>query len=320
MCLRFKFGKFFSNDIIKNVLINFCQNLFSDKKGCVICIDNMNTNAVGKIPGTFYGCNLNEGGKNVQLINKENIFDGPIGKLNLNNKNLDYGTTTTTNTSTNNESVDSVNVSHLTICPVQSLTCESTLEKNEYEDSMNTFQQKLNSNSLISQNLGLPNLNLLDISYFNDLNKPNLANLELRVNDSQISGFFSFTVKNEFPLYCNYSIRSETFQEISKDDILKCKNFSRCGSMKINSEPSIVFSTKDNLQSFENGRYFIWVVCMNDIPNPKSISEPENKGSFIIDTYVKIDTIEISADYLNMNLNSRFKFIFVFVFIYFILF
>ena len=257
-CLRFKFKKDLGN-IVKDAMITYCQNSFKTIKGCVVCIDNVKRNSLGIDPNTYFGCNLNEGNKNIQIINENQIIDGPL-------------------------KIDDYN--YFSICLLQDLFCETTLNREEYQIEIFKLLQNLSSDSLITQNVKLPNLQLNEVKVISDENPPDLEKLVVNFNYADETGYYSFTVSNPNPIYCYYGILVvNSLYSPAFEDIINCVDYSRCGIAKISSVSSVIFGNKSNLRIFVNGKYSIWFACVNDIPNPRTKSKSVVKGEFQINSF-----------------------------------
>ena len=262
-CLRFKFQRKLGN-IVKDTFLNYCQNFYRTYSGCIVCLDNSKRNSLGIDPKTFYGCNLNEGDKNMQVINEENIIDGPV----------------------NFKTDDNVEYSVFTMCPVQDLFCPSTLSANDYEKSLYDFLQNVSSDAIISSNVRLPYMQLKEVRPISDNTQPDIDNLSLNAIFSEEKGFYSFLVSNPNAVYCYYSIFiSNILITPTVNDVLNCSDNARCGIVKVNADKSLISAKKDNMRIFSNGKYSIWFVCYNDLPNPVTKSVLRKVGEFNINGY-----------------------------------
>lgn len=277
-CIRFKFQKKLGN-IVKDALLNFCQNFYKIYSGCIVCLDNTKRNSLGIDPGTFYGCNLNEGLKNVQIINESNVIDGPL------TLKSDVG--------------EDVEFSVFTMCPVQDLFCASTLSARDYEKSLYDFLQNVSSDAMISNNVRLPYMQLHEAKVISDNAIPNIENLSFNLISAEEKGFYSFLVSNPNAVYCYYSIFiSNILVAPIASDLLNCRDSARCGIAKINSEKTLIAAMKEDMRIFSNGRYSVWFVCYNDLPNPVTISAIRKVGEFNINAYKKPIT-STGAKFLN---------------------
>jgi hypothetical protein len=264
-CLRFKFQRKIVN-IVKDALINFCQDFYKTYNGCVVCLDNTKRNSLGIDPRTFYGCNLNEGMKNVQIINEKIIIDGPL--LIKSDNEMEYTV--------------------FTLCPVQDLFCPSTLSAKDFEKSVYGLLSNLSSDTLISINVRLPFLRLSEVKAISDSIQPDINSFSFTIVSTEEKGFYSFLVSNPQAVNCYYSILLSNILYSPKiSDVLNCKDYARCGIAKVNAEKSVIFSTKDNMRIFSNGNYSVWFVCYNDLPNPVTKSVSKKFGEFNINAYKK---------------------------------
>jgi len=305
-CINFEFRKIIGN-IIKDALLNYCQKFYNKYDGCVVCIDNAKRNSLGIDFGTFYGCNLNEGKKNIQLIDEKNIFNGPLIKNNnqINIKHMN---------NLNNDYFDEDIVHNIfTLCPVQDLYCSKSLNDDEYDISVVTLQNQLNTDTDISTNLHLPSLKLQEVNIISDKDAPNFNKLSFEIVSVNYEGNYFFIVKNPTAVFCYYLIKPSTALIMPKvHEITTCKDTSRCGTKRIISEYSDIRATKEKVKVFDNGTYDVWFICMNDIPNPTILSEIKKVGTFIINNYrISIDILDANANTIKINI----LFIFVLIFV-----
>lgn len=283
-CLQFRFQKRLGN-IVRDALINYCQNFYKSYNGCIICLDNTKRNSLGINPGTYYGCNIGEGNKNIQIIDENNIIDGPLFQKDSNN----------------------AEISIFTMCPIQDLFCPTSLSNEDYNKSTYTLLQNISSDSMISINVRLPFLQLQEIKVLSDLDIPDINNMSLNINSYNEMGFYSFTVSNPKQVYCYYAIfMTNTLFTPIEDDVIKCNDPSRCGKARINSVSSIISISTNDMRIFQNGNYSIWFICLNDIPNPVRRSTVQKKGNFDILAY-KQPINKSNANYIQ----SGFEYIFI---------
>jgi hypothetical protein len=257
-CANYSFIQQPSQDI-KATLVNYCQRIFADPNGCVICTDDQKTY---QMPGY----------KNTLL--DEIMCTNPTYKLSVPDSLLAVKTVDNT-------------VFSFNVCAIPSQACST--DPIGYVDKFTKFTNDIKDPPSFKALYNFEANSLNSVTIRNDNNIPILSNVKVTDLVAQIGGYVSFKLTSNNMLRCYYMISKDT-KLPTFDEMLTC-NTLPCGYIFTKGENSVTVYNVNFTGTTSETIFFIYLACYNDIPFA------HNQTSVIIASQFYSPNVIIPVDY-----------------------
>lgn len=297
-----------SNNVIsqasKDSLLNYCQRQFINYLGCTICIDDDKK----VMPGMEFSKNLTCF-NNTVLSNSTNL-------RNLQSLN-DY---IYENYFFNNGIKKSTY--YYTLCAIQDLKCNYDIDyPMKYSEIILKMINNLKDIPSAKNTLNVYDLMFNSISIYYDKNPIDILFLKNRITQRSYDISGKFTIKlnpdyntnitsiiYEMDLICYWKVDKNTNPPFYLS-IVNCKDNPLCGSIRIYNTPVVITNTDKKMYlTLDVTTYNLWLVCLNNIPNPTKPTSVISLDQFTISPETRLLENNIQVDPIDrkkLDVNSK---------------